>query len=439
VLADELRQEADRLDVLDTGEAASSIRQVFSWSGRQLSDPAARMFRLLGLHPGPDISVPAAASLGGLSPGRARRALTELTGAHLLAEPSPGRYALHDLLRVYATEQAHATETDTERHAALGRILDHYLHTAHTAVLLLSPLREPVIPTSPWPGATPEQLADDQQALAWFDAEHQVLMAAVTLAAQTGFDTCAWQLPWAMTTFLSWRGHWPELAALQRTALAAVTRLGDKTGQAAVRRILAHSCARLADYDQARIHLAECLDLHGQLADRVGEARVHQSLSWVFDNQGRSRDALGHAEQALGLFRAVDHRAGQAAALNTVGWHHALLGDHQQARMCCREALALHRELGARHGEATTLDSLGYAEHHLDHLIEAAACYEHALSIFQELGDHYLEAVTLIHLGETRQAAGDRQQARDAWREALAILEDLDHPDAGQVRARLSG
>ena len=138
------------------------------------------------------------------------------------------------------------------RRAALAQALDHYLHTAHAAALLLYPLGEPITLAAARPGVTPEHLADHQQAVAWFEAEHHVLLAAVSLAAETGFDTCAWQLPWAMTSFLDWRGYWHEWAAVQRTALAAATRHGDKAGQAAALRLLATACARLADYDQAR-------------------------------------------------------------------------------------------------------------------------------------------------------------------------------------------
>ena len=436
-LTEELRDAAGRLDALDTGDPASSLRAVFSWSCEKLSPATAGMFRLLGLHPGPDITAPAAASLAGVSVRQARTQLRELTRCHMLAEPVLGRYFCHDLLRAYAAEQAAAMDDEMARRAALAQALDHYLHTAHAAALLLYPLGEPITLAAARPGVTPEHLADHQQAVAWFEAEHHVLLAAVSLAAETGFDTCAWQLPWAMTSFLDWRGYWHEWAAVQRTALAAATRHGDKAGQAAALRLLATACARLADYDQAGSRLTESLQLYRQLGDRAGEASAHRTLCWVAEHQHRYADALGHAEQALALFRAIADQAGQAGALNSVGWSHAKLGDYQQARTFCQQALALYRELGIRPGEAHTQDSLGYADHQSGRLADAGACYQHALSIFRELGDRFYEADTLTHLGDTCHVAGQLRQAQESWQQALAILDDLYHPDADQVRARL--
>jgi tetratricopeptide (TPR) repeat protein len=397
------------------------------------------MFRLLGIHPGPGISPAAAASLTGTEPALARQLLAELARAHLITEYAPGRYTCHDLLRAYATEQAQALENETARRAAMHRMLDHYLHTAHAATLLLNPIRGPLSVAPPQPGVTPESLGSHQQALAWFDAEHHVLLTATALAAESGFDVHGWQLPWAMADYLDSRGHWHDWAAIQRTALAAATRLGDISGQGTARHLLASACASLADYDQARAHLVACLGLYRQLGDRAEQARVHQTLSWVSDRQGRYADALSHAEQALGLYQVIGNQAGRATALNIVGWCHALLGDYQRARTMCQEALTLHQELGDPHGEAHSWDSIGYAEHQLGRLAEAESCYQRALGLFRELGDRFDEAETLTHLGDTQHASGQPEAARGTWGEAAAILDGLHHPDAAKLLARLHG
>jgi tetratricopeptide (TPR) repeat protein/transcriptional regulator with XRE-family HTH domain len=437
-LVTELRDARGSLDALDAGDSGSSVRAVFSWSTRQLSGEAARMFGLLGLHPGPDICVPAAASLAGRAQAQAGRLLAELARARLIAEHAPGRFSFHDLLRAYAAEQARHAGSQAGRDAAIGRVLDHYLHTAARAARLLDPTKEPIVLTPPRPGAAPEQPADHRQALVWFEAERQVLLAAVTLAAGSGFDVHAWQLPWAMAPFLQGRGHWQEWAATQRTALAAAARLGDAAAQALSGRLLANACAELGDRDQALGHYASSLALYQRLGNRLGEARIQQNLGLLAERQGRYADALGHAEQALRLWQVIGDKAGEAEALNDVGWCHGLLGDYLQARAFCRQALTLCAETGDRWFEGHAWDSVGYAEHHLGNLAEAAACYQRALSTLRESGARFDEADVLTHLGDTHHAAGELAQARKAWQQALAILEDLQHPDAGKVRAKLA-
>ena len=437
-LAAELRGTASRLDALDAGDPAANVRAVFSWSYQQLGGDAARMFRLLGLAPGPDISVPAAASLAGLSGSEARRLLHELAHSYLIEEHVPGRFAFHDLLRAYAAAQARDTDTEAERKAAVSRVLEHYLHAAGHGSMMVDPAREHVTLARPSPGVVPWRAADHRQALAWFEAEHHVLAAAVTLAAEWEFDVHAWQLPWAMMPFLRIRGRHQEWAANQRTALAAATRLGDTAGQAISSRLLASACMHLRDYEQALSHYAGSLELYRRLGNRDGEAKAQQNLSVLAERQTRYADAIGHAEEARRLYQAMGDRAGEAHALNTIGWQHTLLGQYEQARVCCRQALDFCAEVGDRRLGGHAWDSLGYAEHHLGNFADAAACYDRALGIFREFRDRFHEATILTHLGDTRHAGGDLPRARDAWHQALAIFEDLDHPRAEEVSAKLA-
>ena len=437
-LATELSDAQHRLDGLETADVEASVRAVFSWSVEGLSSPAAALFAQLGLHPGPDFTSLAAASLAGIALPQARAALNELTAAQLITEHTAGRYTLHDLLRAYAAELAADRYDDTARRDILARALDHYLHTAHAAARLLNPHRVwvPALSAAP-PGVAPEPLADSHQVLTWFEAEHQVLLRCVTLAAKTGNDACAQILPWAMTEYLDRRGHWHQWAGLQCTALEAAVRLGDVAGQASARRALAIACLRLGNYRQAGSHLAVCLRLHHQLGDRAGEALACITLSSVAEQQDRYADALRFGQQALALFRAADDPAGQAHALNAVGWYHIHLGRPQQGVTFCQQALSLYRQAGDSAGQARAWDSLGFAEHNLDRLDHATACYQHALAIFRDLGELYHQADTLGRLGDTRAAADDLAAARDAWQQALHTLANLHHPDADQIRAKL--
>lgn len=436
-LAEKLSGGSARLDALDAGEPAADLKAVFSWSYRTLSAPAATLFRLLGLHPGPDADDQAAAGLAGLDVVRTRRLLTELTRAHLLIEHRPGRYTFHDLLRAYAAEQALAHDTEAGRRAASQRVLDHYTHTAHAAMLLLYPHRHPIALSAPSEGVRPAVLTDARQAMAWFTAEHAVLIAAVRQAAELGFGTVTWQLAWALVTYFDHQGHWQDLLATQQIALDAALEHEDRLGQAHAHSGLVRAYSRLSRHDDVRVHVERTLTLFGEVGDRIGLANAHRGVASFLETHHDYQEALGHAEQARDLYQQAGHRAGLAHALNAVGWYHTMLGRHDQALIHCRQALDLHLELGPQHGQATTWDSLGHAHLHLGHHDQAAACYEQALNLFREVADRYNEAATLVRLGDAHHAAGSGDQAGHAWRRALTIFEQLGHADAGRIRAKI--
>jgi tetratricopeptide (TPR) repeat protein/transcriptional regulator with XRE-family HTH domain len=436
-LAAELRDGADQLDALDAGDPAASVRAVLSWSYLHLSDESARMFRLLGLHPGPDITVPAAASLADRPQPEARRLLGELARAHLIAEHVPGRYAFHDLLRSYATGQARAHDDGPKRAAATGRLLDHYLHTAWRADLLLKRAHESITPLPARPGVMPEEVADYEHAMAWFQAERRVLPMLVGQAGRANLDAHAWQLAELLTTFFDRRGYWDDLLSAQQSALAAALRLADQQKQAVAHHRLGQSSNRLGYGEDAHAHFEKALDLYRRLGDRIGQGRVYISLGALSERQGRHRDALELSLQALDLFRAAGDRGWQATVINNIGWCHTRLGEHEQAQACARQAISLHQELGKRESEACAWDSLGYAHAKLGQHSDALTCYQRALAMFRELGDRFNEADVLSHLGDHHRDTGDTSVAVQNWQRALAILEELHHPDAAKVRTKL--
>ncbi|HET8643590.1 MAG TPA: SARP family transcriptional regulator, partial [Pseudonocardiaceae bacterium] len=214
--------------MLATDDLATDLPSVFSWSYRGLGIPAARLFRLLGLHPGSTFRAAAAASVAGVDAASARRALAELCRASLLVEGAPDRYALHDLLQVYAAELASTQETGTERTLATRRMLDHYLRSADAASQLLYRAAEPVTLDPMQPGVTVAAFADREQARGWLAAELPALLAAVRLALEGGFDTQTWQLAWVIAPILEREGRWHDLLATERAALTAASRLGDQ-------------------------------------------------------------------------------------------------------------------------------------------------------------------------------------------------------------------
>jgi len=401
-----------------------------------LSTGAARLFRLLGLHPGPDISAAAAASLAGVARDQATTLLAELARAHLLTEQLPGRYAFHDLLRAYAAEQARTCDDDAARHAGTGRMLDHYLHTADAAAVHLHPGRGETVAAPPRSGVTPETVADYQQALAWFTTEHPVLLAAIA-QIPAGFDAHTWRLASALTAFLDRRGYWQELKPAQDAALAAARRQGDQVGLATAYRGLGVAYGGLKQFDEARAHYLLALDLFRELGHHAGQALTQVNLSWLASVQGRPAEALEHSHLSLQQYYAAGSREGQANALNNIGWYLAELGDYDQALGYCQQALTLVCELGDLSTQAHIWDSLGYIYRHLDRHPEAVGCYQHAILLFGTTSDPYNEAASLSGLGDVHDAVGAGGAARRAWLRALDIFGRLGHPDVSKVRAKL--
>jgi tetratricopeptide (TPR) repeat protein len=437
-LAAELHDARGRLDALEAGDAVTNVRAVLSWSYDQLSEPAARMFRLLGVHPGPDISLSAAASLAGMPRAEAGAALRELARSHMVAEYLPARYTFHDLLRAYAVDQAERTDPELERRAAVHRVLDHYQHTAMAASNRFSPHRSALPMAGPQPGVLPAEVADKDQAMAWFDAEVPVLLALIGHAGAYGFDTHAWQIPWTLGPFFNRRGRWQDYIASQQTALAAAERLGDTLALAHAHYMLGHAYAQVREYEAADPNIRRALDMFRELGDRGNEAMVLHGLGGMLEKQERYQEALAVALDALRMLKAVGHWWTQASSENGVGWLYAQLGQYDRALIHCQRALSLHRDSGHRGGTADTLDSIGYVYLHLGDTAQAKAHYTKAIEAYRDIGAPFGEGNSLTGLGDALLAEGDREAARTAWHEAVAILDRLPHPLADEVRAKLS-
>jgi DNA-binding SARP family transcriptional activator/tetratricopeptide (TPR) repeat protein len=436
-LAAELRDARGRLDALEADDAATDVRAVLSWSYDQLSPPAARMFRLLGVHPGPDISLSAAASLAAVTRAQAGAALRELARTHMVAEHLPARFCFHDLLRAYAADQAERLDSEGERRAAQHRALDHYLHTAMTASVRFSPHRKALRMAAPQPGVTPAGFSAKEQAMAWFDAEVPVLLALIAQAYAEGFDVHAWQIPWALSPFFSRRGRLQEYVASQEIALSAARRLDDQLAQAHAHHLLGQAQAWLEDYDAAEPNARQSLDMFRDLGDRAGEATVLNGLSIMLERQRRYPEALALALDALRMLKAAGFWWAQGILENTAGWLYAHLGQFDEALTHCQRSLGLHRESGHRGGAGDALDSLGFIYRHLGDYAQSREQYGQAVAIYREIGDQFHEGQSLAALGETYAAQGDLVAAQEAWRQSLAILDRLSHALADEIRARL--
>ncbi|WP_433260774.1 ATP-binding protein [Actinosynnema sp. CS-041913] len=434
-IAAELRESG--LDALDSDDPTASLPAVLSWSLHHLTTGQRQVFALLGIAPGPDIGLPAAASLTGLPPAQARNALRTLEDASLIDRRPHGRYAMHDLIRAYAAT-AHHDLDGTVRRAALERVVDFYLHTAHTAGRLLTSQSQPLRLDPPAPGVRPLPLPDLAAALAWLDTEHLHLLAAQHTAATHHRHHTVLHLAWAVTTFHTRRGHRHDDLAVWQAALDAAGHLPDPAPRMLAHRLLGRALSRLRRHDQAAGHLREALALAEQHHDLTEQAHIHRALARARGRRGEDQQALEHARRALGLYRTLEQPMWEAVALSTVSWYAARLGDYDTAREHCRVALTLHRRHDNPDGEAATLDSLGLIDHHTGHHHEAIHHYRQALALFRTLGYTTDAANILDRLGHPLAVLDQRDRAREAWQEALELYREQGRDtDAQRVQRQL--
>jgi DNA-binding SARP family transcriptional activator/tetratricopeptide (TPR) repeat protein len=440
-IATAVRDRATHLDTFSAhdNDTAANIRDVFSWSYHALTPHAARMFRLIALHPGPDATVAAVASLTALPLRTTEELLGELTRATLLTEHAPGgHYSYHDLLRTYASELTETTDTPTERAAARHRMLDHYVHTAHTAAMLFNPFRDETLELrTPQPGAVLDVSLDQDTVLSWFTDMHPVLLAAAEYAVAHGFDLHAWQLAWTLDTYLYRSGHWQDALVVHTSALQAAQRLADPVLQAKSHSFLGGAHRRLGRDRHAERHLTEALGTYRAEGLSAGQAGAHLNLGIVVSSQGRSQECIEHSRRALAIYRQLGDDLGHAAALSNLGWEHGLIGEYDTALALTHEALLRWTELGDRHAQAHCHDNLAYSYHHVGDHQRAAENYRSAIDTFRELGDHTNEAISLDRLGDAHTTAGDNNSARLAWAHALTILDSNDSVDTTDLRLKL--
>jgi tetratricopeptide (TPR) repeat protein len=421
---------------LAAGELRANLRAVLSWSVHALSPGAASLFGLLGIAPGPDIGLPATAALAALSVTRARLVLRELEHASLVQQHSPGRYRMHDLVRLFAADTARHDPAEDAWHAALRRVVDFYTHTAHAADRLLHPERDPASLAAPAAGVRPYPLPTTRAALAWCEAEHGCLLAAQRAAVAQQWPAPVWVLAWAMDSFHTRRGHrHHRLAVWQAATTAGLT---DPAARAMAYRITGNAHADLGHHAQALDFLHRALALAEHHHDANQQAHTHNALARAWGEQGDDRRALAHATSAFGLFRDLDQPVRQGRTLSVMGWFAGHLGDYDIAHAHCQAGLALNRAHHDAVGEASTLDSLGYIAHHSGRHQEAVDYYQLALARYWELGDSYEATDTLDRLGQPYLALHEPERARTVWRDALRLYREQGRTeDENRVRRQL--
>jgi DNA-binding SARP family transcriptional activator/tetratricopeptide (TPR) repeat protein len=413
---------------------APDVRTVFSWSYRILSPDAARLFRLLSLHSGPDTSFGAAISLIGKGACETAELLDELTRTRFLTEHRPGRYIAHDLIRTYAIELREQYDSPEEQHEAFGRLLDYYLHTSYAANLVLRPHQIPRPPEPARAGVLPEVITSRVDAMEWFTEERNVLSDLV----KNSFEPYNWALAIMLQQFYQRRGLLHDWASTTSVGLAAATKAGDEPGRAMMHRSLAGALHFLGRTEDALEHLRRSEVLFTQLGYTGEQAYLDSNVGTVLAKQGMHHEALERHQRALRAYKEMGDRKGEAISLQSIGWSLTQLGNHDKALPMIRDAMARYQSIYDRNGEGDCWSTLGEIHHRLGDADQATNCYKLAGEIFRELGNRADEMEILILLGDILAETGSTDAALHAWRQALGITEELGLPGGNELRARIA-
>ncbi|MGW3959350.1 BTAD domain-containing putative transcriptional regulator [Amycolatopsis sp. NPDC005003] len=421
-LAAELRDAGTRMDVLDDDNPAVSFPCVLSWSRDTLTPAQARAFALLGWAPGPDIGLAAATTLVDLPTSATRSALRALENVHLVQQRRPGRWAMHDLVRLYASDGTRQHEHEQ----ALHRLLIWYLHTAEAARTVFDPHRVRIIDLEPLPsGCVVPQFRDYENALAWYETERANLRAAVLAAVPLGLPAVAWQLAWVLLSFYYRRSHWPDWVTVYQVALDATRALGETRGEGIIWRGLGVVYSDLHEFDtavechrRAQAIFEEIGDLHGQAWNLNNLGVVHVEMNAI-------TDSANCFQRALALFRKTGDRQGEAISLNNLGDAERLRGRPAAAVECLTGALDIQRNRDDQAGLQFTLHTLGDLYRGTGKPETAVTHYEQALAISRHLNDDRSAARTLSHLAEALYTLGNIGMANHYWRMARSISTEL--------------
>jgi DNA-binding SARP family transcriptional activator/Tfp pilus assembly protein PilF len=453
----------NRLDAFAIEGDSRSVRAAFASAYHSVSPPAARLFRLLGLHPGQSLSAHLCAAVTGSAPRQARALLTELAAAHLVADAGPDRYRCHDLIRLYAHECAQHEEPPAGRAETVERILDWYLALGQVANRTLQPSRNRVVPDLRHP---PGELPEAGGILAFLDGERGNVTPVIRYAAERGHPRAAWQLTYLLAGFFECRGHWSERLEMCRHAVAAARLDGDEFAESLMCGSLGAAYATMHRHEEAVGQLLRSLELARATGDLRGQGNAHNNLAAAYVELNRPEEAIesfrralelydgqavptaltlnnlgemyvrtgrpelgfDHLSRALALVNEVGEPRLVAAVTHSIGQAHLRCGNHPDAERYLRQALRTRHEIGDQRYAAETLTYLGMAYLSRASTVDAVQHLRQAVAISRAAGDEHLEATARNHLGRALAQAGDPGLAAEQFRLALTLRARV--PDA---------
>jgi tetratricopeptide (TPR) repeat protein len=417
-----LEEEQHRLDRLEAGDL--QVRAAFMVSYQLLADADKRMFRLLGLHPGPYFDVPAAAELAGIETKEAEQVLNRLALAHLITEDASGQFGMHDLLRLFSRQTCQDTDEQTTRDAAEARLVSHYADLAEFLNDCLDPQgRSAMSDAFAQAGG---RMPTPREVLAVFETQRPSMLAALRLAVERELHEKVWKLSECMRDALVRLRHLDDMLAVTEAGLASASEAGNRAAETTALQNLGTAYSELRRFEDAITCYKQGLVICRETGDRRSEGLALGNLGMAYQELQRFEDAVSCSRDALVICRETGERRGEALALGNLGYAYRELQRSEDAVSYSQDALVICRETGDRLYEGQILGNLGTVYAMLQQFEDAVTYLRDALVICRETGDRHGEGLALYSLGRAHEELRQFEDAVSSLRDALAIFRETD-------------
>lgn len=414
-------------------DGSRDLARAFAFSHRSLTPVQQSAFHRLSLHIGSEFGVYAAAALTGLPFDETELVLEDLLNFHLLEEPTPHRYRIHDLLREYARtlastgrgEDPEGPEDDEDDEPAVGRLADYYLFCADRADRALFPYRARTPVTLDRPPAEAPSWLDPAGPREWFAAEAANLLALLDHSRRCAPPRRAALLAHVLGGFLESEGLWPVAEPLHEHAVAYWHEVEDRRAEARSLIDLSAVHNTAARYDEAVAEARRALALARVTGDHEAEPEALRCLALPHLYTGRNHEALAFVQEALSIHMRTGDRLQQARCLNNMGFALLELGRHPEALECFLDALSRFREIDDRRGQCQALNNTGEIYTLLGLEDRAIRAYTQALALARAVGSRANRAAVEMNLAHALLGPGEVEQSLALCRQALATFRDI--------------
>jgi tetratricopeptide (TPR) repeat protein len=416
----DLRDESGLWDALtaDEDDESDAVRTVFAWSYRALPPDAGRLFRFLGLHPGPDFRTAAAAALGELPASTTRRLLDALVGANLLEQLAPDRFQFHDLLRLYALDQARTEESPQTYLDAVRRVVLWYLHSLRAVAAFLAPEAGRLEVPGP---ADAVSFDNHRAAHSWFEHEERNLRTAVSFADELGIHDLAWLLAASLYPVYANRNQVDHWLATSEVGLGAARQLADQEAEAVLLESLGKAHAQSTHLAEAIRYQSSALEIHERLGNLDGRITSTNAIGLVHLRAHELADARTRFDETARLADELDSPYWRGVAMNNLANVHLELENFDEARELLEHALDIQRQRGRIAYSGDTRRGLSHAYRGLGHPDVAHDHIEQALELARDHANVAWEAFWLVEYGHVRIALDDLPGALTAFQRAAVL------------------